>query len=53
MAIIVKGSDTPEQKREAWADINYLSPDMAEFIKAISLEFGKLESVTVKAVRNA
>lgn len=47
MAIEINSKSTPEQKREAWAKIQKLSPDMAAFIKQASSVFGKLESVKV------
>lgn len=50
MAITVNESDTPEQKKQSWQEINRLSPDMADFIKAVTAEFGKPQFLTVEAI---
>jgi len=50
VAITVNESDAPEQKKQAWQEINRLSPDMAEFIKTITAEFGKPQFLTVEAI---
>lgn len=50
LEIKVTEQSTPDERRKAWADIQKLSPDMADAIKVVTAAFGKLSAIEVTEI---